>query len=259
MSKITTLSTFYYGFTITQSNNVINFSEGGPEITATLRVNDYTLTEYANEIAVRMTLAGTQTYSASVNRNTRQITISAPGNFELLCSTGSQQAVGIWGLAGFDIATDKTGSNSYVGEDPAGYEYRPQLTLDNYLALEDNLVKESSSVNISANGVVQTLEFGDGQRMECNIRGATDRTGLKMTPFYENANGRADLRLFMNYLITKAKVEFMPDVDDRNDFYSLLLDSTQADRSGTRYKISNMKGANDFYETGLLIFRKVIE
>lgn len=259
MSRINTLSVFYYGFNITKDNYAINFSEGGPEISTQLRINDYTLTGFAEEIAERMTLAGTQEYTVSVNRNTRVLTISAPGPFELLTATGSQQSVAIWDLAGFDTLTDKTGASSYVGDQPAGLEYRPQLTFDNYLALEDNLVKESSSVNISANGVVQTLEFGDGQRMECNIRGATDRTGLKMNPFFENPNGRQDLIDFMNYLITKAKIEFMPDVSNRNNFFELLLDSTTADRNGTRYKIQNMKGANDFYETGLLTFRKVIE
>jgi hypothetical protein len=260
MSRINTLSTFYYGFNVTNANNAINFSEaGGPEITTYLTINDYTLTSYALEIAQRMTLAGTQTYTATVDRVTRKITISAPGAFELLTATGSQQAIAIWNLAGFTTIADKTGDSTYEGENAAGFEYRPQLTLFDYLALEDNLVKESSSVNISANGVVQTISFGDGQRMECGIRGATNLTGLKIKPFFENANGRQALRDFMNYLITKSKVEFMPDVADRNTFYELLLDSTSADRNGTRYKIENMKGANDFYETGPLVFRKVIE
>jgi hypothetical protein len=259
MSRINTLSVFYYGFNITRENYAINFSEGGPEKTAFLRINDYTLTGFAKEIEERMTLAGTQQYTVAVNRQTRVLTISAPNNFELLCATGSQQAVAIWDLAGFSTLTDKTGGNSYAGDSAAGFEYRPQLTFDNYLALEDNLVKESASVNVSANGVVQTLEFGDGQRMECVIRGATDRTNLKMTPFFENPTGRQDLRNFMNYIVTKAKIEFMPDVDDRENYFELLLDSTSVDRNGVRYKIQNMKGANDFYETGLLTFRKVIE
>ena len=259
MSKITTLSTFYYGFIVTKDNNVINFSEGGPEITAKLRINDYTATEYAAEIQTQMRIAGTQNYICTFNRVTRKLTISAPLNFSLLTNTGSQQAVAIWDMAGFTIATDKTGNNSYTAEKAAGFEYRPQLTLTDYLSPEDNLVKESAAVNISANGVVQVLEFGDGRRMKCIIRGATNKIGMKNKPFFENLTGLDDLRKFMRFLVTKSKFEFMPDVDDRAVFYSLLLDSNDANQRGTSFEIKNMKGSNDYYEVGPLTFREVIE
>lgn len=259
MSKITTLSTFYYGFIVTKDNNLINFSEGGPQLTATLPINDYTATEYAAEIQTQLRLAGTQDYVCTFNRTTRRITISAPLNFSLLTNTGSQQAVAIWDMAGFTIASDKTGANTYTGENAAGDEYRPQLTLAQYLSLDDNLVKESASVNISANGVVQVLEFGDGRRMECVIRGATNKVGTKNPLFFENVNGISDFRRFMRFLVTKSKLEFMPDVANRSEFYSLLLDSSGSNQRGTSFEIRNMRGANDYFEAGPLTFREVIE
>lgn len=259
MSKINTLSVFYYGFVINSTNRFINFREnGGPEISVSLDVDDYTLEGFASAIAQKMTIGGTQEYSVSVDRQTRKLTISAVGQFDLLCFSGAQAGSSIWPLAGF-INADQVGANSYESDEGAGFEYRPQLTLTDYLALEDNQVKESSAVNVSANGVVQTLEFGDGERMRCVIRGATNKVNLKITPFYENPNGLQDFRNFMKYLITKAKIEFMPDVGNRSVFYDLLLESSNTDRNGTRFEIENMRGANDFYQCGPLLFRKVIE
>ena len=259
MSALNTLSVFYYGTTITRDNKYLNFDEGGGELSAEIPVNDYSLQEFADIIAETMSLTGTQEYTATVNRATRKITISAPANFTLMTGTGSQIGSAPWALMGFTNLTDYTGANSYVGTVGAGYEYRPQLLLNQYIKPEDYEVKESAVVNQSANGVVQTLQFGDGQRMQCNIRGASNETGIKTDPYFENVNGIQDLRNFMKYLITKSKIEFMPDVDTRGTYYKLLLETTDADRSGTKFIIKNMDGSNKFYETGTLMFRKVIE
>lgn len=259
MSALTKLSVFFYGTTVTKNNFSINFDEGSGELTAYVRIADYTLEQYAEAIADAMTITGTQTYTATVNRTNRKITISSVAPFDLLSNSGSQTSIGIWTMAGFSTATDYTGNNSYIGNVGAGSEYRPQLIFDKYIALEDFEIKESAVVNQSASGVVQTLQYGDGQRMQCNIRGATEVTGTKNDTFYENANGIADLRSFLRYLITKAKIEFMPDNDVRTTFYNLILDNTDKSSNGTAFTIKNMDGANNYFESGLLTFRKVIE
>jgi hypothetical protein len=74
--------------------------------------------------------------------------------------------------------------------------------------------------------------------------------------FYQNANGLADARSFLDYLITKAKVEFMPDRDTPNTFHNVLLEGTEYDKDGTAYKLKNI--TRDVYTTGLLKFRGVI-
>lgn len=259
MSYLPKLSVFYYGILITKANQNINFDEGGGELTAVLPIGDYTHSEIVVEIAKAMTLAGALDYTSTFNRTTRKITIAAPSAFDLLTNTGSQVGTSPWELFGFDTASDHTGLLTYTSEDPAGSEYRPQLILGDYIQPEDYEVKESSVVSMSTNGIVQTIQFGDGQRMQCNIRGATDLTDqLTNDLFFENATGVSDLRTFMKYLITKSKVEFMPDVDTRSTFYKMLLESTPADKSGTKFMIKNMDGAQKHFETGTLQFRKVI-
>jgi len=259
MSYLNTLSVFYYGTTITKLNQNLDFSEGGPEITAAIGVGDYTLSEFADAVGTAMTLAGTQTYTAVINRTLRKITISAASTFQLLSLTGTHAGSSPWVLLGYTTVSNKTGTNTYLSQNGTGSEYRPQLLMDNYIQPEDFEVKESAVVNTSTNGVVQTLQFGDGQRMQCNLRGATDLLNIKTSPFFENAAGVQALRDFMKYLITKAKIEFMPDVDTRGTFYKMLLESTGADRNGTRFMINNMDGANRFFQSGVLTFRKVTE
>jgi len=255
MSKITTLSIFFYGHTVTTQNRSIDFDEGGAEIQATLRVGNYSLTEYLAEVQRAMRVAGTQEYDVGVDRDTRQMVISADNPFNLRVVSGSRFATSAFPMMGYDL--EKTGASAYQGDSGTGSEYRPQYPVFNYTSVEDSNVKENASVNVSAVGVTQLIHFGDGSRPEMNIRVITNKTGLKNKPFFENPNGVADARAFMNYLITKAKVEFMPDVDNRASFFKLILESTKDSRNGTEFTLLNMK-TPDFYETGTLTFRKVL-
>lgn len=256
MSTLKTLSQFYFGHTVTVNNSALDFKEGaGPELNGNLRVGSYSLTEFASEFQRALREAGTQAYGVSVNRTTRVLTVTAPSAFTLLASTGSRIGSGVFALAGFN-ATDVTGT-SVSGQNASGKIYRPQYLLKNYTALEHNPLKESASVQISANGVVQVLSFGEGNRVKMNMVCITNKTGMKTSPFFENADGIDDALEFLNYLITKAKVEFMPDVATPSAFSKLLLDSTKADRNGTSFELKNM-GVPDFYESGDLVFRKVI-
>lgn len=49
---IRTKSKFYYGHTIDSDNNLLDFKEGaGTELTATLNVGEYSLTDFVTEVA----------------------------------------------------------------------------------------------------------------------------------------------------------------------------------------------------------------
>jgi hypothetical protein len=256
LSTLTTLSSFYFGHTVTLANKSFPFKEGaGPEIKGELRVGSYSLTEFAAEIQRMLNTFGLLTYTVTVNRTTGIITINATGSFTVLAGTGTTIGSGVFSLAGFN-AVDKTGT-SVVGDNRSGYVYRPQYLLKNYTSPEHMKLKEQAAVNISATGKVQVISFGDGQRMKCNIVVITDKLGLKLEPFYENANGLADAIFFMDYLITKAKVEFMPDYATPSIFYKMLLDSNRSNSNGVGYELENM-GTPDVYQTGDMTFRKVV-
>lgn len=70
-------------------NDDLIFNEGGSDISTNLSAGTYTLSQYATEVASKMTSAGGQTYSASVSNN--KITISAPASFQFKeCSVSAQ-------------------------------------------------------------------------------------------------------------------------------------------------------------------------
>lgn len=258
MSKIRTLPMFYYGHKVDSTNFNLDFDEGAGELTAELSIGDYTLEEFALEIAGQMSAVGTQVYLATVTRGlVPVINVQAPGNFDILCRTGSHFGTSGWGLAGF-TGLDKTGDLFYTGPSQSGMVYRCQYPPHDYLALPDFQVLENASVNTSAKGDVQVISFGEGRRMEMNLKVITDKVGLKLSPFYENVTGVQDARTFMKYLISRARVEFMPDYLNVSDYSKVQLETTEAERNGTGFKLKSM-GVPDYYQTGKLLFREVPE
>jgi len=264
MSDITTFSQFFYGHTISNGaggglgNNIINFDEGSGELTAELNQGDYTLEEFVLEIKRAMDAVGTLAYNVSVDRTTRQITISSDSAFDLLVISGSQVGTSPWALMGFTGA-DRTGLSSYEGDSSSGSVYRPQAIVFDYVSIDDFRTKQDAVVNTSASGKIQTVQFGDVGFIEMNISPISSRTNLnnKTGNFEESATGVEDARDFLNYLITKAKVEFMEDRDTPSNFTKCLLESTQTSRQGTAFRLESIiKG---FYQTGRLRFREAID
>lgn len=255
--SIGTKSKWYYGHTVDETNFSLDFDEGGGELRASLEVNDYTLEELAAEIARAMTEAGGQDYSTSVNRTTRKITISASSNFSLLVSSGSRTGTSVFPLAGF-TGSDRTGSSSYEGDSASGKEYKPQLVLYDYTPFDDGLEKIDPTVNESASGEIESVSFGNRKLMECNIRFVTDIQNAS-DQHDNDANARANLRDFLKFAVTKAKMEFMEDRNNPGSFDKVLLESTSEERSGTGFRIEKMldEGIPGFYESGDLTFRKV--
>ena len=256
--SITTQSVFYYGHQIDETNFSLDFDEGGPELQASVLIGDYSLEEYAVAIANAMNVIGGQVYTVTVDRSTRILTISAPGNFSLLPVTGSRIGTTTFGLAGF--TSDKTGSNSYGGDSSSGSEYRPQTVFRKYTPFEDNENAISSSVQEATSGIIETLSFGTRQIMECEIWGISDLATTSNSVVEQNLTGRQDARDFMSFARSKSKMEFMEDRSLANVFHKILLEKTPEGRDGTSFKFKKMFGLGHapYYTTGNLQFRKVI-
>lgn len=260
MSQITTRSAFYFGHVVTSQNRSIDFSEGGGELQATLVVGSYTLNEFAIAIKNALDGAGALTYSVNVDRTTRQLTISSTSNFELLCNSGSRAATSAWSLMGFDTASDRTGASSYQGENASGLEYITQAPVDQYVSADDWQLKENADVSVTATGKKQTAFFGDGKRIQMNIRLITNKTisnrACDPNHVYNNATGIEDARTLMNALIDQGRVEFIPDIADRDTFEKCVLEKTNKSNTATGYMLENMEMAG-YLETGKLLFRVV--
>jgi hypothetical protein len=254
---LSTFSCFYYGFEITSENNRINFSEGAGELTATVTVGSYTHTDVIAAVATALNNVGGLVYTVTLNRATRAITIAATGTFSLLTTSGTQSANSPFSLLGFTGA-DKTGLSTYTGT-ASGFNYEPQFRLQEYVPLEHWTGAALASVNKSASGRVEVVKFGDESFMQCDIKYANNVIQPDNDIIKSNASGVEDLLSFMNFLITKGPIEFIPDIDTPNTFYKLLLESTPDSKDGVSFKLKERydQGLPDWYDTGILKFRQV--
>lgn len=255
---VNTYSIFYYGYEIDISNQYLDFDEGGGELTATIAVGSYSLQQFLDAVKTALDAAGGLTYTVSVDRATRLVTISAGANFTLKVTSGSHAAASCFGLLGFSGA-DKTGTDSYTGSSESGTAFEPQFWLQDYIASTDYRRAVEASVNTTASGSVEVVTFGTQQFVQMNIRFQTDIAQSGNSPIKNDVNGVDDLRAFMQHLITKAPVEFMPNINQRTTYETLILESSSLSRDGIGYRLRELynQGLPGYYDTGVLTFRVV--
>lgn len=253
--SLTTFSVFYFYYEFNSDFQYIDFSEGGPDLQATVDFGEYTPTEMATAIEDALNNAGALTYTVTFNRQARTFTIAASGPFELLVNSGasSNKAFSKFGFTG----ADRTGAATYTGG-PAGSEYLPQFILQDHVSTDNFQGLVSPSVNKSASGRVEVVRFGIEKFLRCNIKFATNMM-IGGNDFRYNANGVEDLQEFMQYLTQKKPVEFMPDTANRSTFQTFILESTPEDKTGTDYLLKELydKGLPNIFETGVLTFRLI--
>jgi len=249
-------SKWYFGHTVTSSESKIDFNEGASALVATLNVSDYTLTEYGAEIQRALNESGGRIYTVSVNRDNRYITIAADGTFSLLASSGDNVANGIWAMAGF-AATDLTSAATYTGTSGSGSEFLPQFFLQKYISFDDQESSSYSSVNTSASGTVEVISFGTNNFMNCSIDYQTNLTQATGSIVENQASGLDNLRVFMQYITKKRKIEFIPDRDLTSTYVKCLLESSPGSGDGTGFVLNEYLGSlPGFFSTGTLRFRK---
>lgn len=261
---IRTRSSFFYGHTITESNNLLDFKEGaGSELTATLNVGEYSLTDFLTEVARALNAAGALTFSLSVNRSTRIVTISGSGAFTLLGSTGTHVGNDAYSLLGF-AASDTSSATSHAGASASGSEWRPQWVMQDYVSFDDNVSSIDGIARESTSGKVEVVSFGKRYIMECNFKLITNNyqkpisSGDSLSLEYDSS-GVSNARAFLTYAISKAPIEVMLNRDLPNTFETCILESTPESQDGLAFKLKEMYSIKlpSYYETGLLKFRRV--
>lgn len=250
---------FYYIDPVTKDNQFINYLEplqDNTEITVSVPVGSYTMTELAAAVQSALNGSGKLDYTVTFNRSTRNITISSTEEFELLVTTGSNAGLSIYPLIGF--TSDKTGASTYDSDSLIGVEYVPQFPLQSYEDSKDNKTAISPSVNEAASGVKEIIRFGNKRQYTFNITFITDLDVGSYGPWIgTNVNAVSEANAFLDFTTDQNPIEFMPDIDDVNTFKKILLDRTPESRVGTDYKLKELINRNltDYYETGRLVFR----
>ena len=248
-------SAFFYGHTVESENFSLDFSEGAAELQASLEIGDYSLTTLLLQVKEQLNNAGALAYTVAVNRNTRIVTISADGDFELLAVSGSRHGTSVLGLLGF--TTDKTGASTYTATEPCGLAYFPQFWLQDYVATKYWIESVDASVSVSSSGKVEVVKFGSQAFMECNFKYISNIAMPGYGPFINNQNALEDVISFLTFAIDKKSIEFMEDSSNPNIFETMILEATPESSSGTAFKLKENRAAAGFFDSGVLKFRKV--
>lgn len=255
---IQTFSKFYYGHTIDEDNYWLDFQEGAnPVVAAQINIGEYTLTDFTTQVASAMNLVGDFDYTVTVNRDTRIITVSSTGSFELLPVTGVNASKSVFGLLGFSADTGQ--ATSHVATAASGSVWTPQYKAQDFVDFQDQQAAVDGVSRQTTSGKVESVRFGTTETMEAKFTFITDilqRTGC---PIESDPIGVANARDFLEYATTKADLEFIPDRDDSSTFVKCLLESTDASSDGLGFKLQELysRGLVGYYDTGLLKFRKI--
>ena len=134
-------------------------------------------------------------------------------------------------------------------------QYLPQdnVEFDNNQLHVDGVVKQSTD------GTVEAIKFGTKKVMELNYKYITDKLQKNGSPITSDTSGISNARTFLEYAVTKADLEFIPDKDDPSTFTKCILEATPEDSNGLSFKLKEMysEGLVGYYQTGLIKFRKV--
>jgi hypothetical protein len=87
----------------------------------------------------------------------------------------------------------------------------------------------------------------------------TDHEMKVDAPVENNASGVANAISFLDYITTKAPIEFMEDRDTPSTYVQGFLISTDDSKEGISYKLMELfdRGLTGFYDIGKLVFRKI--
>lgn len=250
---------FYYGVEVLQDENFFDFDEGSGELTATIAVGIYSPQEFATKLSAALSNAGGQAYSVTFDRTARSLTISAAAPFDILISSGSHAATTLYTNIGFSGGVDLTGASSYTGPSTIGIEFVPQFYLLDYVALEHNIQSVQASINETASGDVEVLKYGRKRFMECSLDFISNvKFNDDVDSFWtSDVQGVEKVLDFLDSITQKGKAEFMPDLNDVDTYFTLLLESTETQRDGTGFKLKEMTEYGcDYFSSGKLIFRE---
>jgi len=258
---IDTFSFFNFGHVITTTNKNIPFNEGAGELNAEIDVGDYTLGEFIIAIQTAMNAVSiTNTFTISINRADNTMTIASDvGNFDLLTTSGATVGTSAYSLMGFSGA-DKTGAMTYTGGSKSGSQYFPQTMLQDFIPAENWIEQVDASVNETASGRVETVNFGTKSFIEFSLPFITDIVPQDGHMIKSNATGVQDARDFFGSIINKTKFEFVPDIDTTATFSKVILEKTPQKGDGTGFKIEERISDNlpGYFRSGKIKIREVI-
>lgn len=251
---------FYFGVVIEQDSNYFDFDDGAGEVSFSIPSGYYSPTEIVDIVSSNLNSVGSKSYSCYFNRQSRSVVISCTSNFKILIATGKHSGATIYKSIGFTSLFDLIGNSSYTSNLVIGIEYRPQFYLLDYIPLGHNIKSVQASINETGSGSVEVIKYGTKRFLEFSIELITNRIIHNTQSFESSITAVDDVLTFLNFAISKSKIEFMEDVSNVEKFNTIILESTEADQNGVGFKLQEQLDYGEgFYKTGKLVFREVTQ
>lgn len=245
-------SLFLYGYTVTVSNQYIDFkgASGGPEITATLPLGDYSLSSLGSALQAAMQAADpTNVYIVTVDRSllgglANRITISSSGSFfQILFGTGTHAVASMASLVGFN-PTDYTGGTSYTGSQSTGTSLVPVMLGYDY-ADPNQQQKRFGAVNVSASGLKEAVFFNTQDFIDVEF-------------MYEPKSKLPAWLALMTWMTAQKPFDFTPEITKPSIFFPVTLEKSEYEGRGLGFQMKEMlKDYPNFYTTQPMNFRVV--
>lgn len=257
MSALKNNSIFYYGISVTDENNMIDLIVSGLPVSIEIPVASYTPKEFEailNELFSDVYSVGA--IEITFDRETKSLVFDPQLEeiyFKFL--TGPNNAKSAHELLGF------TKTDIDVLSPTSSYfdickEYITQFPIQSYLPTNKNRKARDGVVNKTASGAQEVIKFGYDRYMEGEMLFITNIDQRESDAIRHNENGVDDYISLVEWLTDKKKVEFMENVNNRNIYQILFLDSTEQASTGLDYKLIEMydRGLPFYYRSGTLKF-----
>lgn len=247
-------SVFYYGNVVEETSNTLRVNEGTGDIDVAISNGRYSLSNYLQAVTDALNTSLVNEYTITLDRDTRLVTINGSGVFSLKVLDIFPLNSG-FPVLGFNDLVNLSGASSYTSDSASGMVYYPQYFTQDYVPFSRNKEYIDGTIKESPSGVIEVVSFGLKEKMELDIKFATDYEMTQGAPIENNPNGVANLESFLDYCISKGEMEFMLDRNDRDAFETIFLESTKDNRDGLGYTLRDAE-LYGFFNTGKLTFRK---
>lgn len=244
-----TNSKFYYGPNICASNNKLYIDEGLGVQVISIQPGARAISRLALDIQEKLNSSLFNFYSVSLNRKTRQISITSSQVFELIMGMGDSALTTL----GFEESQLLSGSHTYTGNVGAGCEYRTQFPLQDFQDFTQNGELNSPSVSETICGEVEQISFGTNHFMEFSFRYVTNKHQACDSFIRNNKCGVEQLESMLEWMLCMGSFEFIRDESDVNRFEVIRLEAGR----NISYELRELyaRGLPEYFETRTIRFR----
>jgi len=244
-----------YGFEFTSESREITLRDENGTHVLQFPLGPICISEIAdlmNKIALANNISY---YSFSVDSEKRVLTILRPSGdaFEILAGSGAEPAPA-YEMFGFTLGQNLSGQSEYRSNQRFGSIFYPQLPVTNFQN-QNRRLRQATKSESSDGKCTEIVHCGKESTISFEVKA---QTNIEQTcRAFRPTRGLDDIRDLLDWAICGREMELIPNCDKPDEYFKVILESTQSSRNGTEYNLIEMirtLGCG-YFRTGTLTFR----